>query len=82
MKNLAIAAFALASAFTGSPLMANTEVYNALNSADMFWRMGADGCVSVQMAIAKANSPEMVGPTSAAVRADVTEYAKKCGLRF
>lgn len=72
----------LALALAGTPSLANTEVNDALNNADMFFRMNADGCIYVTMAISKANSPGMVGPTSPAVRAEVAEYAKTCGLRF
>ena len=73
---------AIASVLSGSPSLANTEVNEQLNMADTMFRLGADGCVFVNNAIMKANTPELSGPTSAEVRAEVAQYAARCGLRF
>ena len=71
----------IATLFT-TPIYANAYVNANLNAADMMFNFGMDGCTNVSMAIMVANSPQIYGPTSSALKSEIKTYARKCNLRF
>ena len=65
-----------------TPIYANSYVNDNLNAADMMFKNGLDGCTNVSMAIMVANSPQIYGSTSSALKSEIKKYANKCSLRF
>ena len=65
-----------------TPMYANSFVKDNLNAADMMFNAGMDGCMNISVAIMVANSPQIYGPTSIALKSEIKTYARKCNLRF
>ena len=65
-----------------SPALANSHVKNSLNAADTMFNAGMDGCPSVRIAALAASPPDIYGPTDNSLKAEVSRYANRCGLRF
>ena len=78
----AFAAAAIA-VFSCAPALANTQVKDALNTADMNFRVGNNdmGCIMVDLAISSANTPDIYGVNTVS-RSEIARYAKRCGLRY
>lgn len=81
LASAAITAFG-AVAVLPSPALANSHVRNNLNAADGMFNAGMDGCPSVTIAAMAASHPDIYGPTDSSLKAEVSRYAKRCGLRF
>ena len=79
--NLSVLFTAMA-VFSCTPSFANTQVKDALNAADMNFRVGNNdmGCTMVSLAISSANNPEVYGVNTVS-RSEIARYAKRCGLR-
>ena len=65
-----------------TPIYANSYVNDNLNAADMMFNVGMDGCTSVSGAILAANNPQIYGPTSSSLKAELKTYAQRCNLRY
>ena len=65
------------------PAAASTQVKDALNTADMNFRVGNEdiGCTMVDLAIMAANNPGIYG-TNTVSRSEIASYARRCNLRF
>tara|TARA_B100001093_G_scaffold492764_1_gene534210 strand:+ start:101 stop:343 length:243 start_codon:yes stop_codon:yes gene_type:complete len=61
---------------------ANSYVNDNLNAADGMFNAGMDGCTSVSGAILAANNPQIYGPTSSSLKAELKTYAQRCNLRY
>jgi len=68
---------------TAIPALASLHVKDALNTADMNFRVGNEtiGCTMVDLAISVANNPDIYG-TNTVSRSEIASYAKRCNLRF
>ena len=81
LASAAITALGVA-AVLPSPALANSHVKKSLNSADTMFNAGMDGCPSVRIAALAASPPDVYGPTDSSLKAEVSRYANRCGLRF
>ena len=68
-----LAAFALPTA-----VMQNTYVNDNLNIADQMFNIGMDGCTNVS----NFTNPDVFGPTSSSLKAEIKTYAQRCNLRY
>ena len=83
---LSTSALLIAEPLMPLPSAANTNVRNMLNNADMAFGMGdtETACLSVSVAI-QSTGPMMdsqFGATTSSQKADLSRYAKRCGLRY
>lgn len=67
------------------PSSRNVQVDALLNSADLAFRAGMDGCPAVSLAIRLAREPEghlSEGAVGSAQSQEIRGYAERCELRF